>query len=259
MATILFDSIIFGPVNSRRLGVSLGVNLLPPDGKVCSFNCLYCECGLNQERRTHSKMPSREAVSVALEKKLKEMQQDHIMPDVITFAGNGEPTLHPEFPAIIEDTVRIRDQWCPEARIAVLSNATMLHKEEVVEALKKVDDNILKLDSVLDSRIRQLDVPNSPDFTFERLQEQLCRFDGDLIIQTMFLKGEHEGVSVENTTKEEIEGWLEALKKIRPRQVMIYTIDRETPVKGLKKVSREELEEIANLARKEGFEVQVSG
>ncbi len=259
MATILFDSIIFGPVNSRRLGVSLGVNLLPPDGKVCSFNCLYCECGLNQERRTRSKMPSREAVSVALEKKLKEMQQDHVMPDVITFAGNGEPTLHPEFPAIIEDTVRIRDQWCPEARIAVLSNATMLHKEEVVEALKKVDDNILKLDSVLDSRIRQLDVPNSPEFTFERLQEQLCTFNGDLIIQTMFLKGEHEGVSVENTTKEEIEGWLEALKKIRPRQVMIYTIDRETPVKGLKKVSREELEEIANLARKEGFEVQVSG
>ncbi|MCD8044096.1 MAG: radical SAM protein [Tannerellaceae bacterium] len=259
MATILFDSIVFGPVKSRRLGVSLGVNLLPPDGKLCTFNCIYCECGLNQERRTRSKLPTRQEVREALEKKLQTMQADHMPPDVITFAGNGEPTLHPDFPDIIEDTIKLRNRWFPKAKIAVLSNSTMLHKKEVVEALKKVDDNILKLDSVLDSRIQQVDVPNQPDFTFERLLEQLCRFEGKLIIQTMFLKGEYKGISVQNTTPEELIGWIEALKKIRPQQVMIYTIDRETPVKGLKKLTREELEEIAELARKEGFTVQVSG
>ncbi|MCD8176581.1 MAG: radical SAM protein [Tannerellaceae bacterium] len=259
MATILFDSIVFGPVKSRRLGVSLGVNLLPPDGKLCTFNCIYCECGLNQERRTRSKLPTRQEVREALEKKLQTMQAGHMPPDVITFAGNGEPTLHPDFPDIIEDTIKLRNRWFPKAKIAVLSNSTMLHKKEVVEALKKVDDNILKLDSVLDSRIQQVDVPNQPDFTFERLLEQLCRFEGKLIIQTMFLKGEYKGISVQNTTPEELTGWIEALKKIRPQQVMIYTIDRETPVKGLKKLTREELEEIAELARKEGFTVQVSG
>ncbi|MCD7931007.1 MAG: radical SAM protein [Tannerellaceae bacterium] len=259
MATILFDSIVFGPVKSRRLGISLGVNLLPPDGKLCTFNCIYCECGLNQERRTHSKLPTRQEVREALEKKLQTMQAGHMPPDVITFAGNGEPTLHPDFPDIIKDTIKLRNRWFPKAKITVLSNSTMLHKKEVIEALKKVDDNILKMDSVLDSRIQQVDVPNQPDFTFERLLEQLCRFEGKLIIQTMFLKGEYKGISVQNTTPEELTGWIEALKKIRPQQVMIYTIDRETPVKGLKKLTREELEEIAELARKEGFTVQVSG
>lgn len=259
MATILFDSIVFGPVKSRRLGISLGVNLLPPDGKLCTFNCIYCECGLNQERRTHSKLPTRQEVREALEKKLQTMQAGHMPPDVITFAGNGEPTLHPDFPDIIKDTIKLRNRWFPKAKITVLSNSTMLHKKEVIEALKKVDDNILKMDSVLDSRIQQVDVPNQPDFTFERLLEQLCRFEGKLIIQTMFLKGEYKGISVQNTTPEELTGWIEALKKIRPQQIMIYTIDRETPVKGLKKLTREELEEIAELARKEGFTVQVSG
>lgn len=258
MSTILFDNIIFGPIHSRRLGISLGVNLLPPDGKLCTFNCIYCECGLNEDRRTRTRLPQRAEVKEALEKKLKEMQGENACPDVITFAGNGEPTIHPEFADIINDTIEVRNRICPQAKIAVLSNATMLHKPEVFAALNKVDDNILKLDSVLDSRIRQLDVPNSPSFTFDKLLEQLKHFNGNLIIQTMFLRGENNSESVDNTTEEEISGWIEALKQIRPKQVMIYTIDRETPVHSLRKVSKEDMEVIANRARKEGFDVSVS-
>lgn len=258
MSTILFDKIVFGPIHSRRLGVSLGMNLLPTDGKLCSFNCIYCECGLNEDRRTHSKLPSRAEVKEALIRKLSSMQAEGITPDVITFAGNGEPTMHPEFAGIIDDTIEIRNRFFPEAKIAVLSNSTLLHKEDVFQALNKVEDNILKLDSVLDSRIWQLNVPNSPSFTFDRLLEQLCRFNGNLMIQTMFLEGEINGESVTNTTEEEISGWLEALKQIKPKQVMIYTIDRETPVKNLKKVTKEELEAIADRARREGFDVTVS-
>lgn len=258
MSTILFDKIVFGPVHSRRLGISLGMNLLPTDGKLCSFNCIYCECGLNEERRTRSKLPARADVKLALEQKLAAMQAEGIAPDVITFAGNGEPTMHPEFAGIIEDTITTRNRFFPSAKIAVLSNSTMLHKEDVFEALNKVEDNILKLDSVLDRRIRQLNVPNSPAFTFDRLLEQLGRFRGNLIIQTMFLKGEIDGISVDNTTDIEISGWIKALKEIRPKQVMIYTIDRETPVKELQKVSKEALDRIAERARKEGFDITVS-
>lgn len=259
MPTLLFDHIIYGPVRSRRLGVSLGVNLLPVDGKVCSFNCIYCECGLNEDRRTGSKLPSRKEVAEAMERKLSDMQTQGITPDVITFAGNGEPTMHPSFAGIIADTIDLRNRYFPQTKIAVLSNATMLHKEDVFAALNRVDDNILKLDSVLDSRIRQIDAPNSPSFTFERLKEQLLRFNGNLIIQTIFLRGIYNGASVDNTTEEEVSGWIEALKEIKTKQVMIYTIERETPVKDLKKVSKQELEAIANKAREEGFNVQVSG
>jgi len=258
MSTFLFDKIVFGPVHSRRLGVSLGINLLPVDGKLCSFDCIYCECGLNSERRTKSKLPTREEVRKELEDTLVSMKASETAPDVITFAGNGEPTLHPDFGGIIEDTVSLRDRFFPKAKIAVLSNSTMLHKEEVFNALHKVDDAILKLDSVLDTRIQQLNAPNLPFFTFAKLVEQLCRFEGKLIIQTMFIKGEYNGASVDNTTKEEITGWIDALKQIKPGQVMIYTIDRETPVKNLLKVSESELERIADIARKEGFDVTVS-
>lgn len=258
MSTILFDKIVFGPVQSRRLGVSLGMNLLPADGKLCSFNCIYCECGLNEERRTHTRMPTRSEVREALEQKLEAMKAEGITPDVITFAGNGEPTIHPEFGDIITDTIAIRDRFFPRTKIAVLSNSTMLHREDVFQALNKIEDNILKLDSVLDSRIRQLNVPNSPAFTFDSLLKQLGRFNGNLIIQTMFLQGELNGESIDNTTEEEINGWLKALKLIRPKQVMIYTIDRETPVKALKKVSKETLETFANRARQMGFSVTVS-
>lgn len=258
MSTILFDNIVFGPIHSRRLGISLGVNLLPADGKYCSFDCIYCECGRNDERRTHTKLPLREDVKKTLEEKLTLMRQEGITPDVITFAGNGEPTLHPEFGGIIDDTIEVRNRFYPCTKIAVLSNSTMLHKESVFRALNKVDENIMKLDSVFDSRIRQLNAPNSPCFTFDKLLEQLCRFEGNVIIQTMFLKGEVNGESVDNTTETEINDWIKALKIINPRQVMVYTIDRETPLKNLMKVSKDELDAIADRVRKEGFDVIVS-
>jgi len=258
MSTILFDEIVFGPVHSRRLGVSLGINLLPTDGKVCTFNCIYCECGLNEEHHAKKHLPSREEVRTALESKLIAMRAEGLVPDVITFAGNGEPTVHPAFAEIIDDTIALRDRLCPQAKIAVLSCASLIRKESVFRALNKVEDNILKLDSVLDSRIQQLNSPNIPSFNFEWLLEGLCRFNGNLIIQTMFLTGEYNGADISNTTEEEIAGWIEALKKIRPRQVMIYTIDRETPVKGLKKASKETLDTIADRARREGFDVSVS-
>ena len=258
MSTILFDKIVFGPVHSRRLGVSLGINLLPVDGKVCSFDCIYCECGLNRDGRTGSKLPTRECVKKELEETLLSMAATGKAPDVITFAGNGEPTLHPDFGGIIDDTICLRNKFFPKAKIAVLSNATMLHKREVFNALLQVDDAILKLDSISDRRIRQINAPNSPSFCSKELVEQLSRFNGKAIIQTMFLKGNLQGESVDNTTDEEIKGWIDALKVIQPRQVMIYTIDRETPVKNLHKVTKEELEVIAAYARIQGFEVSVS-
>ena len=255
---LLFDKIIYGPVHSRRLGVSLGVNLFPSDGKLCTFNCVYCECGFNEDRRPHQKMPRREEVRRQLTEKLDAMRAEGLVPDVITFAGNGEPTIHPDFAGIIDDTIAIRNQHCPSAKIAVLSNSTMLDREDVFQALCKIEDNIMKLDSVLDTRIRQIDKPNQPGFCFEKLLKNLCRFEGKLIIQTMFLRGERDGISLDNTTEEEIGGWLDALKQIRPRQVMIYTIDRETPLKSLRKVSPEDLDAIAERARREGFDVTVS-
>ncbi len=255
---LLFDEIIYGPVHSRRLGVSLGVNLFPSDGKLCTFNCVYCECGFNEDRRPHSRMPRREEVREQLTRKLDTMRAEGLLPDVITFAGNGEPTLHPDFAGIIDDTIAIRDQHCPSAKIAVLSNSTMLDRKDVFQALCRIEDNIMKLDSVLDARIRQIDNPTQPGFYFEKLLKNLCRFEGNVIIQTMFLRGERDGVSLDNTTEEEIAGWLNALKQIRPRQVMIYTIDRETPLKSLRKVSPEDLDAIAERARREGFDVTVS-
>lgn len=258
MSTILFDRIVYGPIHSRRLGVSLGVNISPPDGKRCSFNCIYCECGLNEERPAHERAPLREEVERALELKLRQMQLEKVHPDVITFSGNGEPTMHPEFGKIIDDTLALRDRLCPEAKIAVLSNSTMLHKEDVFQALLKVDENLMKLDSVSDKRIRQIDDPAINNFTSRELISQLKRFNGKLSIQTIFLRGERDGVVVDNTSDEEVAAWIGALKEINPQKVMIYTIDRETPVKSLRKVSIEELNIIAARVRDAGFDVTVS-
>ena len=259
MATFLFNEIVYGPVHSRRLGLSLGMNISPADGKRCTFNCIYCECGLNEERPVHQQAPQRNEVLNALETKLLQMQAAGKCPDVITFSGNGEPTLHPEFAGIIDDTLALRDRLCPHARVAVLSNSTMLHKDAVFQALCRVDDNIMKLDSVSDERIRQIDDPENKHFTSAKLVCQLCRFKGALIIQTMFLRGERNGVTIDNTSDEEIAAWIAALKQINPRKVMIYTINRETPVETLQKISLSELASIAERVRKEGFEVTVSG
>ena len=253
MSTIIYPSPVFGPVHSRRLGVSLGINLLPADGKVCTFDCIYCECGFNEDHRPTLPLPTREQVAARLEEKLQEMQQEGVLPDVLTFAGNGEPTCHPHFADIIDDTILLRDRYCPRAKVSVLSNATMLHRQQVREALMRVDNNILKLDTVDPIYINKVDHPNGT-YDVQQVIGQMQAFHGHLIIQTMFMRGEIarneeqgariEECSVDNTGEEYVAPWLEAVKSIRPQQVMIYTIDRETPTAGLIKASRERLDAI---------------
>ena len=275
--TILYDSPIFGPVRSRRLGISLGINLMPPDGKVCTFDCIYCECGLNAERRPKLPRPTREEVAEALEKKLQEMAAEGQLPDVLTFAGNGEPTTHPHFADIIADTIRLRDQYCPEAKVSVLSNATQLHRRDVFEALLRVDNNIQKLDTVDADFIRAVDRPTSPNYDVAKVVEQLKAFQGHVIIQTIWMRIDNSQLTIDNYPSNEqstnveqksiinyqlsiinykgatIRRWLSALKAIAPSQVMIYTIDRETPVKGLEKATPEELNRIRDLVIAEGI------
>lgn len=259
MPTFLFDKIIFGPVKSRRLGVSLGINLLPTNIKVCSFDCIYCECGRNPKKyEEKAVLPSRAEVQQKLKEKLLEMKADYLLPDVITFAGNGEPTLHPNFAEIIDDTIELRNQFAPNARIAVLSNATMINKNEVFDSLLKIEDNIQKLDSAFEETIKLLDCPNK-NFSLEKTVEQLRTFEGKVIIQTLFLRGSYNGKTVDNTTEKEISAWIELLKQIKPSQVMIYTIARDTPVDTLEKVSVSDLNAIAKKLAVAGFRVQVSG
>jgi len=255
---ILFDQLIFGPIHSRRLGLSLGVNLLPTDAKICSFDCIYCECGFNTTMQD-SPIPSREQVSQALEAKLKEMMAEGQIPDVITFAGNGEPTLHKDFEGIIDDTIALRNKFCPTAKVSVLSNSTRIHKPHVFSALNKVDNNILKFDSAIEHTMQLMDRPTGKHINVAWFIEHLKKFEGRLIIQTMFLRGEINGKRLDNTTAEEVEAWLKALEEIRPQQVMIYSLDREAPTQNLEKVTVEELNLIANKIRERGFDVSVAG
>ena len=257
MATFLFDKIVFGPVKSRRLGISLGINLLPVNAKLCSFDCIYCECGL-LNRGQSVKLPSREEVKTALEQKLSEMKSDGLEPDVITFAGNGEPTLHPDFGGIIDDTIVLRDIFFPDAKISVLSNATMLNDNKVFDALNKVDNNLLKLDSGIEETMQLIDNPPNKNITVAKIVATLKKFNGNFILQTMFLRGSVNGIPVDNTTDAELEAWLKAVKEVNPKQLMIYSLDREAPFKTLQKVEQEELERIAVKIRGEGFEVLVA-
>ena len=255
--TIIFPSPIFGPIHSRRLGVSLGINLLPEDGKVCSFDCIYCECGFNAERRTKKLLPTREEVRTALEEKLKDMQANGTAPDVLTFAGNGEPTAHPHFPEIIEDTLALRDKYFPKAKVSVLSNSTFIDRPAVFEALNKIDNNILKLDTVDEEYIHLLDRPNGK-YSVKKIIEKMKEFKGNCIVQTMFLTGGYQGKDMDNTSDKYVLPWIEAVKEIAPRQVMIYTIDRETPDHDLQKATHEELDRIVALLEKEGIPATAS-
>jgi len=243
MSTVIYPSPIFGPIHSRRLGISLGINLLPPDGKVCSFNCVYCECGFNEDHRPNKPMPTRRQVAQQLDAKLQEMAAENQLPDVLTFAGNGEPTCHPQFADIINDTIQLRNKYCPKAKVCVLSNSTMIHRPEVHDALMRVDDNILKLDTIDPQYINKVDRPNG-HYDVRQMIERMKAFNGHIIIQTMFMRGNLEGTSVDNTGEEFVAPWLEAVKEICPQQVMVYTIDRETPAQGLEKASREQLDAI---------------
>lgn len=243
MSTIIYPSPIFGPVHSRRLGISLGINLLPADGKVCSFDCIYCECGFNEDHRPSLPLPTREEVAQALEIKLQQMQAEGQMPDVLTFAGNGEPTCHPHFAEIIDDTISLRDRYCPKARVSVLSNSTMIHRHEVHRALMRVDNNILKLDTVDPIYINKVDHP-AGTYDVQAIIERMKTFNGHIIIQTIFMRGECNGESVDNTSDAYVQPWLDTVKEIAPQQVMVYTIDRETPTKGLLKATHEQLDAI---------------
>ncbi|WP_270612070.1 radical SAM protein [Bacteroides intestinalis] len=255
--TVIYPSPIFGPVHSRRLGVSLGINLLPEDGKVCSFDCIYCECGFNADHRPKKALPTREEVRNALEARLQDMQRNGPQPDVLTFAGNGEPTAHPHFPEIIEDTLMLRDKYFPNAKVSVLSNSTFIHRPAVFDALNKIDNNILKLDTVDEDYIHTVDRPTG-HYSVGEIIEHMKAFQGNCIIQTMFMKGSYQGKDVDNTSDKYILPWLEVVKEIKPRQVMIYTIDRETPDHDLCKATHEELDRIAALIKEAGISVSVS-
>jgi wyosine [tRNA(Phe)-imidazoG37] synthetase (radical SAM superfamily) len=255
--SILFHDVVFGPVHSRRLGVSLGVNLLPADRKYCTFNCIYCECGWNQDQINADKgLPSREFVLEKLEEKLKEMAANDHAPDAITFAGNGEPTIHPQFPEIMDDVVKLRDRYFPEARVTVLTNASTLQKPAVFNALKKTADSILKLDAGTEEVFRLINSPRS-GITLKSIVEKLKEFNGELIIQTLFLRGTVDGMVVDNTRDPEFSSWLKLIKEIHPKYVMIYPIDRETPNTTLEKVPFEELKQIATRVEAAGIKAQV--
>lgn len=251
--TALYPQIVYGPVRSRRLGVSLGVNLLPLHSKICTFDCIYCECGWNDDNRGSEGFNPPAAVAQALESRLIEMAESGEQLDVITFAGNGEPTLHPDFEAIIEQTIALRDKYAPQAKISVLSNATTLHRADVVRALKRVDNNILKLDAVDNALAQTMNKPCC-NYSIEQIVSQLTAFNGQVIVQTMFLSGQYNGQKFDNTTEEHIAAWLKTIEKIAPKQVMVYTIARDTPCKTLHAASAELLEQIAARVRELGIE-----
>lgn len=253
---MLFPSIVYGPIHSRRLGTSLGMEIMPLEHKLCTFDCVYCECGWNK-KVFQPVLPTREEIRTALETQLRQMANDQCL-DVITFSGNGEPTLHPDFLNIIRDTCALRDRYCPSAKVSVLSNSTQLGRPEVVEALRLCDNRILKLDAATDEMMRRIDQPVNELLTVSQLIEWLAQFNGDFTLQTCFLRGEHNGLPIDNTSSQELEAWYKAVETLRPKQIMIYVIDRKTPEEKLEKISREEMNRIAEPLIDKGFNLIIS-
>ena len=247
-----FDEIVFGPIRSRRLGSSLGVNLLPAKGKLCNFDCIYCECGWNEDGRCDTVLPGTGDVAAALESRLKDCLERGVCIDSITFSGHGEPTLHPGFAEIIELTVGLRDRYCPGAVVSVLSNATMLDRDDVVEALRKVDNPILKLDAVSGESAWAVNRPQGA-WKVEKVVEGMKKFNGNFILQTMFLS------APDFDTADIVEEWMEIVREVRPRRLMIYTLDRETPQKGLGKYSVAQMKALTAPLAAEGFDIQING
>jgi wyosine [tRNA(Phe)-imidazoG37] synthetase (radical SAM superfamily) len=226
---------------------------MPTNAKLCTFDCVYCECGWNQPV-SHPQLPTREQVRDALKAQLQNLNTPL---NVITFSGNGEPTLHPDFLGIIQDTCELRDLYCPEAKISVLSNSTQLMREDVVEALRLCDNRILKLDSAIDDTMRLIDQPVNPNLSVKQIVERLQQFDGDFTLQTCFLHGEYQGQIIDNTTSEELQAWYQIIEVLHPKQVMIYVIDRTTPLQTLSKVPAEQMQQIAQPLRDKGIDVIV--
>lgn len=256
--TILFDKVIFGPVKSRRLGVSLGINLLPTDSKLCNFNCIYCECGWsNLKYAPKVKFHSRRDVEKNLKEALICLKDNSISIDTITFAGNGEPTMHPEFHKIMEDTILLRNSYFPDTKIAVLTNAVMLNLSKIVNALKRADLRILKLDAGTEEMFQKINQPVARR-SLRWIVDHLHYFKGNLIVQTLFLKGEHNGIHIDNTTDKEVNEWLKLIQEIHPGTVMLYSLDRTTPAKNLEKIPAEKLKEIAMSVNNMGINTIVS-
>ncbi len=259
MQTVLFHSTIFGPIHSRRLGTSLGVNLTPNDGKICSFDCLYCEAGYNAQGPGSTGMASRAEVARLLEERLRTMKENGERLDVITFSGNGEPTLHPDFEGVIDDTIALRDRYFPNVKISVLSNSTRLGNEGVRRALAKVDNNILKLDSAIAETVRIMDRPTDPRFDIDRTIDRIAAFGSQAIVQTMLTRGTHNGRVADNTTEAEISALIDAYRRIKPGSIMLYTIDRPTPEGTLQRIPADELRAVADrITAETGIPVQVS-
>ena len=254
---MLFNEIIYGPILSRRLGISLGINVMPTFVKLCTFDCVYCELGWNKPT-AHPTLPTRKDIREALRHNLIALSQQAIRPDVLTFSGNGEPTLHPDFEGIIADTCALRNQYCPEAKVAVLSNSTQLARADVIRALQQCDNRILKLDSGVDETMQAIDQPLNHELTVAHIVQYLSLFDGDFTLQTCFLRGEHNGIRIDNTTPQELEAWYQVVEQLHPAQIMIYVIDRATPCQTLEKISRKQMDAIAQPLRDKGFTISVS-
>ena len=253
----IYTDNIIGPIHSRRLGISLGVNLLPKDAKICSFDCVYCECGWTKDHKG-GHFPDADAVMEELEAKLKEEVAEGRNIDVITFAGNGEPTLHPRFAEVIDRTIALRDQYYPKARVSVLSNATRMTDPKVHAALLKVDNNILKIDGAFDQTIHLIDQPTDKNYSVRQVVDGMKSFQGQLIVQTMFVRGMHDGKVIDNTTPEEVNAWCDLMREIKPHQIMVYSLDRPTPEPNLVKVSKEEMAQFVAPLVAEGFNVSIA-
>ena len=249
-----FDDIVFGPIFSRRLGSSLGVNILPSKGKLCNFDCIYCECGWNKDGISDRIFPSLDQVEAALEDKMAKAADEGVSVDSITFSGNGEPTMNPEFPEIIDATLRLRDKYFPAAKVSVLSNATLIGRKSVAEALMKVDNPILKIDASSDEDIVRINKPVGA-YSLENVVENIKVFGGNFILQTMFLKSEN----VDTARPESLNRWMEIVRLLKPREIMVYTIDRETPDKTLGKYTVEEMTALVQPLIDDGFKIQVRG
>ena len=261
---MLREETVFGPIKSRRLGSSLGINLLPTRGKICNFDCIYCECGWNADGRDDTVLPTAAQVRSALEDKLSTLMLEGTPVDSITFSGDGEPTLNPEFPRIIEDTLRLRDTFYPAAKVSVLSNSTRAHVPEVFEALRKVDNPIMKIDSPTDALAALINHP-APGYSVARVVEALKRFEGDFVLQTMMLKAKGCPASVipgstgylfDSGAPEVLEPWMDIVRTLRPRLIQLYSIDRPTPASNLEKYSIDEMKSLVGPLLSEGFNIQ---
>lgn len=248
------EETVFGPIKSRRLGNSLGINLLPVNGKICTFDCVYCECGWNRDGRDDTRLPEAREVHQALEERLIRMREENTSVDSFTFSGDGESTIHPDFPLIVDDTLSLRDQYFPQAKVSVLSNASQVHRQEIFAALRKVDNPIMKIDAPTNELIRKINLP-APGYDIARVIEALKGFNGDFILQTMFLRSR----DFDSSWPEVLEGWMDIVRLLKPREIMAYTIARPTPATGLSKFSEDEMRVLLAPLAKEGFRLQIKG